>query len=634
MTINIKMEQQTAVSENNNKHNGHNNTYDRSTSPQLTKLIIPLNGEKSTPAKTYNTPQIVDADASKQHKKPKKKRRDKSDLGDDFVAPDGGWGWLVTVASGIAVLVTFGLAQQFGIIFRDYMYSIGISSSQLTTIINTQIAVSALTGLLNGPLFRRFTYRQVALGGSTLIFIGMFLSVFAQSFLFYMMSFSFFYACGRGLMVSASSMAVNTFFKVKRRTATSYQFGVAGMGPIILPHLATFLVQSVGVKGTVLIFSGLSLHNFASSLIFQPVQWHVKKIQGDAEAVRPVSQHFEDEEPEQFVEPDTHSLARANDGWYGSRTSINTLTQRHRLSTGDSVQMQRLRRLSSVGASRAAIKQRSFSTSESIKEDELEHLHTNFDHTTKLEHLDEGIEAEQHKKQLEFVEKERIVTEKTLQEMIDEEEEARQKLPFYQKVIIFFDLDLLRDFTYVNLAMGMTIINFVEINFAILTPFILSDFKFTNQQIAFAMSCLGVCDVILRFLTPLLTAKIPLSNKNFFIIGILGMCLGRVFLIYCRSFYWLLATFGFLGLFKAFRTIFSLLIIPGYVPLKRLPAAAGLQLLMSGIFSLIFGPIVGLIRDATDYGYTLHVLNGLNIIAIAGWIIEDLLRKNKKTTLQ
>lgn len=129
-------------------------------------------------------------------------------------------------------LVTFGLAQQFGIIFRDYMYSIGISSSQLTTIINTQIAVSALTGmsclvenmklliclefcitsifleciywyrvdivcffigLLNGPLFRRFTYRQVALGGSTLIFLGMFLSVFAQSFLFYMMSFSFFY---------------------------------------------------------------------------------------------------------------------------------------------------------------------------------------------------------------------------------------------------------------------------------------------------------------------------------------------------------------------------------------------------------------------------------------------------------
>ena len=35
--------------------------------------------------------------------KPKKpKRRDKSDLGSDFVAPDGGWGWVVCVAAGIS----------------------------------------------------------------------------------------------------------------------------------------------------------------------------------------------------------------------------------------------------------------------------------------------------------------------------------------------------------------------------------------------------------------------------------------------------------------------------------------------------------------------------------------------------
>jgi len=48
-----------------------------------------------------------------------------------------------------------------------------------------------------------------------------------------------------------------------------------------------------------------------------------------------------------------------------------------------------------------------------------------------------------------------------------------------------------------------------------------------------------------------------------------------------------------LGLNKAFRTVFWSLIIPSYVPLKRLPAAAGLQLLMSGTFSMIFGPLIG-----------------------------------------
>lgn len=29
-------------------------------------------------------------------------RKDKSDLGVDFVAPDGGWAWLVCVAAGVS----------------------------------------------------------------------------------------------------------------------------------------------------------------------------------------------------------------------------------------------------------------------------------------------------------------------------------------------------------------------------------------------------------------------------------------------------------------------------------------------------------------------------------------------------
>lgn len=38
------------------------------------------------------------------------------------------------------------MAQQFGIIFRGHMADLGITSSQLTTIINTQVAISAITG--------------------------------------------------------------------------------------------------------------------------------------------------------------------------------------------------------------------------------------------------------------------------------------------------------------------------------------------------------------------------------------------------------------------------------------------------------------------------------------------------------
>lgn len=34
--------------------------------------------------------------------KKKKQRRDKSDLGENFIAPDGGWGWFVCIAAGVS----------------------------------------------------------------------------------------------------------------------------------------------------------------------------------------------------------------------------------------------------------------------------------------------------------------------------------------------------------------------------------------------------------------------------------------------------------------------------------------------------------------------------------------------------
>ena len=84
-----------------NPHNGAtiNSTNTTTTRPKsveaaakLPKLIIPDSQRQ------YNDTKIVKT------KPAKKKRRDKSDLGENFVAPDGGWGWFVSIASGINIV--------------------------------------------------------------------------------------------------------------------------------------------------------------------------------------------------------------------------------------------------------------------------------------------------------------------------------------------------------------------------------------------------------------------------------------------------------------------------------------------------------------------------------------------------
>lgn len=53
---------------------------------------------------------MVEAKSTKHQKPPR--RRDKSDLGPDFVAPDGGWGWVVCIAAGFSnVSKVFKISQ-------------------------------------------------------------------------------------------------------------------------------------------------------------------------------------------------------------------------------------------------------------------------------------------------------------------------------------------------------------------------------------------------------------------------------------------------------------------------------------------------------------------------------------------
>lgn len=75
------MESSSRKKHNNNKDNPYASVYNATT--------IPLNANNKCKEKIVPT-------------KTKKRRRDKSDLGENFIAPDGGWAWLVCIAAGVS----------------------------------------------------------------------------------------------------------------------------------------------------------------------------------------------------------------------------------------------------------------------------------------------------------------------------------------------------------------------------------------------------------------------------------------------------------------------------------------------------------------------------------------------------
>lgn len=149
-----------------------------------------------------------------------------------------------------------------------------------------------------------------------------------------------------GLTTSSNSLALNTYFKERRRIVTGISWSVTGLGPIVFPFIVTFLIPIYGVTGTVLIFAGIAMNAICCAALLQPVLWHVKdrkqSIVVDIECQycqsqkKPSSSLFSsqylfnsDDDKKmvgyEIIDPGTPMLARANDGWFSSNSAKRSL---------------------------------------------------------------------------------------------------------------------------------------------------------------------------------------------------------------------------------------------------------------------------------------------------------------------
>lgn len=78
-----------------------------------------------------------------------------------------------------------------------------------------------------------------------------------------------------------------------------------------------------------------------------------------------------------------------------------------------------------------------------------------------------------------------------------------------------------------------------------------------------------------------------------------------------------------LGIAKGVRTVYMNVIIPDYVPIERLASASGLQMVANGIVLLLFGIVVGLMRDVTgSYASCIVFMNGVTVLTLIMWSTE------------
>lgn len=130
---------------------------------------------------------------------------------------------------------------------------------------------------------RRFSYRQVALLGSLINFMGGLATVYSPNLHLLILSYGVVQGVGYGLLLPASFSALNAYFDKKMALMMSINQTLLVAGYMVMPYLSNWCLNFYGYQGTLLLLAGVAAFCFPASLALQPVKWHMKFVEETSE---------------------------------------------------------------------------------------------------------------------------------------------------------------------------------------------------------------------------------------------------------------------------------------------------------------------------------------------------------------
>ncbi|KAL0275804.1 UNVERIFIED_CONTAM: hypothetical protein PYX00_003545 [Menopon gallinae] len=576
---------------------------------------------------------------------------------ESFVAPDGDWGWMIVLGCGLSSMVIISTLQSFGLMNKDRLLQLQFSATDITSLMSVNSSFGMILGIFNGPLLKKFGYRKIALLGAVLFVSGTFYTAFAENYIQFLISYGMISSLGSVLSLSSHSLALNTFFKLKRSMASSFSMTLMGIGPIVMPLLITQLLSSYGWKWTVLIVSAITMHTFVGALLLQPVKWHLRRLTSDE-----TSRQNGDTVLEKLQAADRSSMvdfgasfldlssnlcsSRLSLGKRSQRGSQYSIVQEISGTRNRSDMTRKLRSVTSLDNDDYGDMMKStlyVLESSTPKEKPLKYASVEtLDHSSNKRNSYEAEKLLSNSLDVRYMPADACANKADDKcDDLPNESPQKKKKAFLRETLefikIMYDFDLLLDPIYINLLIGLSIATVGEIIFSLLTPFILTELGLSLRETSFFMSITGITDVIFRFLCPFFGRCCNFSSRIMYISAISILLITRASLLLANNITGFIISALFLGVGKGFRTVYWNLVVPDYVPLSKLPSANAFQNLFNGISLLISGPVVGAIvaNSGNKYSNVVFVSNFLTFITIVMWSIEFIIvyRRNKKSKM-
>ncbi|CAG5056125.1 unnamed protein product [Parnassius apollo] len=540
------------------------------------------------------------------------------------VAPDGGWAWMVCLGVSLVNFSTRSLEPSFGLLFKDLLDDLGVHTTGASVIASTLDCVVNFSGFFVGPVIKTFSYRKVCFVGSTICALGLLFTAPANSMGHILATYSILGGFGVGLASSSSFVSLNYYFSKKRGQAVGLSMAGTGFGLMVMPQLVKLLLGEYGFRWTVVILGALAFHAVLGSCLLQPVKRHLidEPVDCEMQQVKEMECiHESDEEEDKFetnllVSHPMPKLTTQRSHTNMNHPSVRTIglpraktcdkplqefEKNSKLGFGmtTAASVAAMQRVTSSGSMSQAARKRKVSVISNI---------SNMDFTGSYLQLyldtadDDAIQMKAIKKS---------------------EPEKDKKKGFFRKFIALMDLDLLKDWSFLNLLLGLSLFWSGELQFRMLTPFFIRSLGYNMNDTAFCLSITAISDILVRLILPPIFDRTEISKKMIFFISSFFLAATRSVLAEQSEWVSLMIWLSICGFFRGMCLSNFTLTISEYCPLEKLPAAFGLHMVSKGVFVLAIGPLIGYVRDYTgSFSMCIHVQNALIMSCVLVWGIE------------
>src|SRR5260370_18741070 len=180
-------------------------------------------------------------------------------MGNDLGRRSARRGWRVVAAAFVVMFATFGCAYSFSAFFAPLQASFGASGGALSWVLSIAISLFFSIGAASGPIADRIGARAVALAGSLVVGLGLFVAAQPQALWKVYLGFGLGIDIGIGVSYVPSIGAVQRWFVRQRGLASGIAVAGIGAGTLFMPKIAEWLIDAYGWRGAYLLLGSFAV---------------------------------------------------------------------------------------------------------------------------------------------------------------------------------------------------------------------------------------------------------------------------------------------------------------------------------------------------------------------------------------